>query len=92
MAERGLRSRLKETKGATLPISSFIQPGAFEPDAIAAMSEAFEAACKALKDTGRPEVVREIVAVRIMAAARFGDRDPVRLREAGLAGPRGDRD
>ncbi len=75
-----------------MSISSFIEPGAFGPEALAAMSEAFEAACKALKDTGQPEVVREIVARRIIAAARFGERDPVRLLEAGLDGPRGDRD
>jgi hypothetical protein len=28
---------------------SFIQPGAFEPELIAAMAEAFEAACKGSK-------------------------------------------
>ncbi len=75
-----------------MSISSFIGPGAFGPEALAAMNEAFEAACKVVRGAGQPEVVHEIVARRIIAAARFGDRDPVRLREAGLAGPRGDRD
>jgi hypothetical protein len=58
-----------------MPFRSFIGPGAFGPDALAVMSEAFEAALKELQDTGQP-AVREIVAGRIVAAARFGERDP----------------
>jgi plasmid stabilization system protein ParE len=58
--------------------------GAFEPEAIAEMTEALEAACEELKD--QPEVVREIVAQRIILAVRFGERDPVRLRETALRG------
>ena len=60
-------------------------PGAFEPDAVAAMSEAFEAACEVLQDAGQLEVVRETIAKRIIAAATTGERDPVRLRAAALA-------
>jgi hypothetical protein len=41
-----------------------IQGAAFEPELIAAMSEALEAACKELQDGGRPEVVREAIAIR----------------------------
>jgi hypothetical protein len=67
-----------------MPTDSFVQPGAFGPETIAAMSEALEAACEDLGDTGRPEGVREIVALRIIAAARLGECDPVRLREAAL--------
>jgi hypothetical protein len=63
-------------------LTSFAGPGAFGPETLAAMSEAFEAALKALQDTCRPNVVREVVALRIVAAARSGERDPVRLREA----------
>jgi len=59
--------------------------GAFDPEAIAAMSEAFEAACEVLQDAGEPELVREIIAKRIIEAARLGERDPVRLRAAALA-------
>jgi hypothetical protein len=66
---------------AAMPIHSFT-PGVFGPDAIAAMSEAFDAACKELGETGHPEVARDVIAGRIIAAARFGERDPVRLREA----------
>ena len=47
------------------------------------MSEALEAALKEIQDTGQ-YVVREVLAGRIIAAARFGERDPGRLREAAL--------
>jgi hypothetical protein len=56
------------------------------------MSEAFEADLKELHDTGQRNVVREIIAGRIIAAAKLGERDPVRLRAAELVGPRGERD
>jgi hypothetical protein len=51
------------------------------------MSEAFDAACKELQNTGQPEGIRETLAIRIIAAAKFGERDPVRLREAALRKP-----
>jgi len=75
-----------------MSIHSFVTPGAFEPAAIAAMSEAFDAACKELNDTGQPQIVLEVIAERIIAAARQGERDPVRLREAALVGYPGQRD
>jgi hypothetical protein len=56
----------------------------FEPEAIAAMSEAYEASLKELRDTGQPKLVLEIIAERIIAAARTGERDPVCLRKAAL--------
>lgn len=50
------------------------------------MSEAFEAACEVLHDAGPPEVAHEMVAGPVIAAARFGERDPAHLRAAALAG------
>ena len=75
-----------------MSIHSFIGSGALGPEAIAAMSEALEAAFKELHDSGQPEVVREVMAGRIIAAAKLGERDPVRLREAALAGLPRERD
>jgi hypothetical protein len=72
--------------GAAMPIRPFI-PGAFEPEVIAAMSEVLEAALKELQDTGQPNVAPEVIAGRIIAAAKLGERDPVRLREAALRKP-----
>jgi hypothetical protein len=51
------------------------------------MSEALEAAFKELQDTGESDVVRERIAMRIMAAAKLGERDPARLLEAALRRP-----
>jgi hypothetical protein len=56
--------------------------GAFGPEAIVKMSEVLDAAFEKLQDTGEPDVVREGIAMRIIAAARFGERDPARLLEA----------
>jgi hypothetical protein len=62
----------------------FQQDGRFEPQAIAAMSEAYKTAIKELDDTGQPKLVLEIIAERIIASASIGERDPVRLRVAAL--------
>jgi hypothetical protein len=72
---------------AAMPIRTFIQSGAFDPNAITAMTEAFDAACEKLSDTDQPEVTREVIAGRIIAAARLGERDPARLLEAALRKP-----
>ena len=49
------------------------------------MGEAFDDACKELHDTGQPPIVYEVIAKRIINAAKDGERDLVRLRNAGLA-------
>jgi len=48
------------------------------------MGEAFDNACKELHDTGQPAIVYEVIAKRITDAAKAGERDLVRLRNAGL--------
>jgi hypothetical protein len=57
----------------------------FNDNATKAMGEAFDSACKELHDKGQPEIVYEVIARRIIDAARNGERDAVRLRNAGLA-------
>ena len=49
------------------------------------MGEAFDAARASLQDIGQPQIVYEIIAKRIIEAAKKGERDPTRLRDAGLA-------
>jgi hypothetical protein len=56
------------------------------------MSEALDAVFEELRYVGPPEVVREIIAIRIITAIRLGERDPARLLEAALTTPRGQRD
>lgn len=57
----------------------------FDDEATRLMGDAFEAVCKELGDTGQPTLVREIIAKRIVKAAMRGERDPVRLKDAGQA-------
>lgn len=52
------------------------------------MGEAFDAACEAVRDIGKPPLAREVMAKRIIDAARAGERDVNRLREAALSGLR----
>jgi hypothetical protein len=71
-------------------ILPFLPRGVFDDDATKRMGEAFDVACKLVNATGQPEkVVREAIARRIIAAARKGERDVRRLRNAALAGPVG---
>jgi hypothetical protein len=67
-----------------MSIRSFVTRGMFDPEALAAMDEAFAAVFKALDDTGQPRIVREVIAQRIIEAATRGERDPVRLVKAAL--------
>src|SRR5260370_40413964 len=69
-----------------MPINPFREQGAFVPEATAAMGEAFDTACKELCDVGQLQMVRKVVAQRIIAAAHKGDLDPARLRAAALSG------
>ena len=67
-------------------IVRFTKRGVFDPDATAAMSKAFDAACKELYDAGEPEIALEVMAERIIEAAKAGEFDPVRLRQVALVG------
>jgi hypothetical protein len=49
------------------------------------MGDAFDTACKELHDKGQPPIVYEVIAKRIIDAAKTGERDPVKLRNIGLA-------
>ena len=57
----------------------------FDDELTRLMGEAYDAACRDVADNRQPVVVCEIIARRIIEAARKGERDPIRLRNAGLA-------
>ena len=61
-----------------------IQNDWFDDTATSAMGEAFEKACKSLRNLGSGCTVREIIATRIIEAAENGERDPARLHEQAL--------
>jgi hypothetical protein len=60
-------------------ILPFIRGAAFDYDLTQAMGEAFDRACHCLHDVGQPDLVREILARRIIEVARGGERDPDEL-------------
>jgi hypothetical protein len=59
--------------------------GVFDDRVTRIMGEAFDRACKELHDKGQPEIVYEVIARRVIEAVKSGERDPIRLRNAGLA-------
>ena len=61
-----------------------IQYVEFDDTATSAMGEAFDRACKSVLNSGSAGAVREIIAKRIVAAAKNGERDPARLHEQAL--------
>ena len=68
-------------------ILPFIRKGGtvFDDPATQILGEAFDNACKELHDKGQPTIVYEVIAKRIIDAAKKGERDPVQLRNIGLA-------
>ena len=62
--------------------------GVFDGATIRTIGKAFDAACKELHDGGQPAVVHEVMIKRIIAAARKGERNVTRLRDAALSWPK----
>jgi hypothetical protein len=79
-----LAQRLESKVASILP---FIRKAGtvFDDYATEIMGEAFDAACKELRDKGQPTIVYEVIAKRIIETAKSGERDIIRLRNAGLA-------
>ena len=61
-----------------------LQYGSFDDTATTAMGEGFDRACLALRRFGSLVTAREMIAKRIIAAARNGEHDPIRLCEQAL--------
>jgi hypothetical protein len=61
-----------------------IQNIAFDDTATSAMGEAFDRACDAVRRYGPACTVREMIAKRIIDAAKYGERNPIRLLERAL--------
>ncbi len=51
----------------------------FDEESVQALSQAYDKACKSMHDRGQPYLVSEIIAQRIIALARAGERDPDKL-------------
>jgi hypothetical protein len=70
--------------GSILP---FIRQGGcvFDDQVTQILGDAFNGACKELHDKGQPTIVYEVIAKRIIDAARNGEHDAVQLRNIALA-------
>lgn len=67
-------------------ILEFLRPAdSFDPEALEALGKAYDMALAALHDAGQPDVVREVIARRIIKAAKKGDRDPAKLCAVALS-------
>ena len=88
--ERRYRSVCKGRAGMSTIISFLRQAprGVFDADATLVMGAAFDAACKTLKDVGEPDLVRKIIATKIIDAAKNGERNQDALRDAALEATR----
>ena len=63
-----------------------IQDVFFDDEATLAMGIAFDQACSSLRYFARVDRVRELVAKRIIEAAKNGERDPIRLHSQAIMG------
>jgi hypothetical protein len=61
-------------------IIPFLRDDVFDPEALRAMSIAFDEVCRTLQVNG-DQHAREVMAARIIELARRGERDPARLRD-----------
>ena len=84
-AERA-STMLQPAAGESIMASSlpFFQDTAFDSDMTRIMGEAFDHACASLHDIGQPDLVREVIARRIIEVAQTGERDPIRLSARAL--------
>jgi hypothetical protein len=64
-----------------MPLTPFLKENTFDPEAIKAMSAAFEAVCEALRLAPRSDPITEIVAGKVIEVASTGERDPERIRD-----------
>jgi hypothetical protein len=67
-----------------MAIYKMLSGGSFDPDAVTAMTAAYERACTALDLVDRTDPLTEIIAKMIIERAKRGELDPVRLCEAVL--------
>ena len=61
------------------PIVDLFRQTSFDPETIKALCDAYDKALRSLHDAGQPDVVKEVIAQRIIALAKHGERNPDRL-------------
>lgn len=69
---------------SALSVVQFLPRGVFDDDTTRLMGQAFDSAVMSLGEKFQPQVIQEIIARRIVTAARKGERDPGRLCDAAI--------
>ena len=67
-------------------ITAIFANESFDPDTVVAMGDAYDLACRTLQNIGELEVDREVIASRILQAARGGEQDAGKLCERAIHG------
>ena len=65
-------------------IIPIFRDAAFDPEATRSLGSAYDIACRSLHPKGRPPVIQEMLAMKIIEAAQRGERDPERLATIAL--------
>jgi hypothetical protein len=67
-----------------MPIRPFLKGANFDAEHVKAMGKAFDSIIREPHDRGQSRVVREVIAERIIALAKSGERDPDKLCELAM--------
>ena len=66
-------------------IVKFFRDASFDPETVKVLCDAYDKASRSLHDNGQPDIVKEVIARRIISLAKKGERDPDRLCAGALA-------
>jgi hypothetical protein len=75
---------MTRTGGMGVPLYRLLQERAFGPEAVVAMTAAYDHVLRELKLVDSHDPLTEIVARRIIDYAAAGERDPIRIRDGVL--------
>jgi hypothetical protein len=64
-----------------MPLYRMLNEAAFDPDAVKALTSAYESVLAALGLERRTDLLTQTIARRIIEHARRGERDPIKLRD-----------
>jgi hypothetical protein len=81
---RNFRRRLS-AGGHSVIARRILEGASYDPETVQILCTAYDRAKKELHDKGQPEIVKEIIARRILALAEQGERDPERLCAGALS-------
>lgn len=68
----------------TAKVIPFLRDVSFDPDTTHIMGKAFDGACKRLQGIGQSDLVKSVIAKRIVEVAKTGERDANRLCDLAL--------